>query len=224
MHKHIHCLLTAFCCDILVVVALIAPQIVQGAESASFVLYENNPDADSVILGSSSFTLNEAGETWTAFPITSNSYQIVTAPPEQQQSSSSSSSTAPDVTDTSTGGSSGGHRGHRSNEGGGTAPSSPQIGEGPDVKQETQIPTYTQDNEEIPTELARHYPSKYAVALHEQPICSTHLFLAIDEPCKETPLLSAAPIQHTMRDILILAIFLLLGWIIGFFTRTLLQK
>lgn len=98
---------------------LLVPCAVTAAESTSYRLYENNDAADSISLGSNSFTLNEAGETWTALPITSSNFQIVTAPPAQQSSESSSSTTtsSSSASEDTGGGGAGGGRGNRGEPG-----------------------------------------------------------------------------------------------------------
>jgi len=108
---------------------LLVPSHSFAADSSSFRLYDGVSDiADSSPLGSTSFSLNEGGETWVAYPITGSNFQIVTAPPAAAESSSSSStqSSEEEASDDSGGGSGGGHRGSRTNEGGSpTKPSAP---------------------------------------------------------------------------------------------------
>lgn len=95
-----------------------SPLVVLAADSSSFTLYDEVSDiADGSPLGSNSFSLNEAGETWIAYPLTGSNFQIVTAPPAQSSSvattSSSSSSSSSEETG---GGGSGGHRGAGTNK------------------------------------------------------------------------------------------------------------
>jgi len=99
---------------------LLVPSYSFAADSSSFRLYDGVSDiADSSPLGSTSFSLNEGGETWVAYPITGSNFQIVTAPPAAVSSSSSSttSSTAASIDDSGGGSGGGGHRGGRTNEG-----------------------------------------------------------------------------------------------------------
>ena len=110
---------------------IVAPLSVYAADSSSFRLYDGASNiADPTPLGSTSFSLNEGGETWIAYPIAGSNFQIVTAPPAAASSSSSSSSSSEASEDSGpTGGSGGGHRGARSNEGRG--PSRPAAPEEP---------------------------------------------------------------------------------------------
>ena len=89
-----------------------SPSSVHAADSASFTLYDDVSDVvDGSPLGSNSFSLNEAGETWIAYPLTGGNFQIVTAPPAQSSSVESSSSSSVSSSEQSGGGGSGGHRG-----------------------------------------------------------------------------------------------------------------
>ena len=99
MKQHTHIRILALQCAVLLLV--LTPVLSFGAESSSFKLYTNTDESDQSPLGSDNYALDEAGGTWTSFPLTGSTFQIVTAPPEQSSSSSSSSSQ-------STGGTSGG--------------------------------------------------------------------------------------------------------------------
>lgn len=92
-----------------------SPITVLAADSSSFTLYDGVSDiVDVSPLGSNSFSLDESGETWIAYPLTGNNFQIVTAPPAQSSSVSTSSSSS-SSSDQETVGGSGGHRGHGTN-------------------------------------------------------------------------------------------------------------
>jgi len=99
----------------------------RAADSSSFTLYDDvSGVVDGSPLGSNSFSLNESGETWIAYPLTGSTFQIVTAPPTQDSSSSSSSSSSVSSSEQTDGGGSGGHRGSGTNtQKPPTAPSSP---------------------------------------------------------------------------------------------------
>ncbi|MAE68581.1 MAG: hypothetical protein QF793_01150 [Candidatus Peribacteraceae bacterium] len=73
-------------------VVLLMPVVAFAADSTSFRLYDGVSDiVDQSPLGSTSFSLNEGGETWVAYPISGSNFQIVTAPPVSSSSSSASS-------------------------------------------------------------------------------------------------------------------------------------
>ena len=96
-----------------VALVLIVPMFASGAESSSFKMYSNLDESDATPLGSSSYTLDEGGGTWTAFPLTGNTFQIVTAPPASSSSSSSSVASEVSSTTTTTGGGGGDGGGRR---------------------------------------------------------------------------------------------------------------
>ncbi|MBT5236898.1 hypothetical protein HOL63_00830 [Candidatus Peregrinibacteria bacterium] len=94
-----------------------SPLVVLAADSSSFTLYDEVSDiADGSPLGSNSFSLDEAGETWIAYPLTGSNFQIVTAPPAQSSSVATSSSSSSTSTEETGGGGTGGHRGHETNK------------------------------------------------------------------------------------------------------------
>lgn len=203
---------------------LAVPSSVNAAESATYTLYENTETVDSVTLGSDSFSLNEAGETWTAFPLKSTTFQVVTAPPTQEsESSSSASSTASSQSaDTSAEQPSGGHRGHGTTTTGGlghsSAPSKPQE---PETVRTPQVPTPVEQAPSTPGSSASSvsYPAYFAQHIEEMPICDTHLFMVTDErPQSCTTVWSAASTPPTFgawRTLLLL----ILGWCLGILTH-----
>ncbi|MDA0376338.1 MAG: hypothetical protein O3A80_03450 [bacterium] len=128
MNKYSNTLFTALCSAMLVV--FFVPVSVIAADSDSYRLYDDISNVvDPTPLGSTSFSLNEGGETWVAQPLSGSNFQIVTAPPAAVSSSSSSSEESSSSSEEeATGGSGGGgHRGSRTNEGGGSfKPSAPK--------------------------------------------------------------------------------------------------
>lgn len=145
MNKYSNTLFTALCSAMLLV--FFVPVSVIAADSDSYRLYDDISNVvDPTPLGSTSFSLNEGGQTWVAQPLSGSNFQIVTAPPAAVSSSSSSSEeTSSSSEEGATGGSGGGgHRGSRTNEGGSSlkpsAPKDPifpdlpgQISDKPDV-------------------------------------------------------------------------------------------
>lgn len=146
MNKYSNTLFMALCSAMLVI--FIVPISSYAAESDSYRLYDDISNVvDPTPLGSTSFSLNEGGETWVAQPLSGSNFQIVTAPPVASSSSSASSeesSSVSSVEEVSGGSGGGGHRGSRTNEGGGSykpsAPKDPlfpdlpgQISDQPDV-------------------------------------------------------------------------------------------
>lgn len=135
-------------------VILVVPGSVLAADSNSYRLYDDISNvADPAPLGSPSFSLNEAGETWVAQPLSGSNFQIVTAPPVASSSSSASSEESSSSSEEETGGGSGGGgRGDRSNPGKtpsgsvSTKPSAPtlpgQISDQPDeaLEQDESLP------------------------------------------------------------------------------------
>jgi len=148
MNKYSNTLFTALCSAMLVV--FFVPVSVIAADSDSYRLYDDISNVvDPTPLGSTSFSLNEGGETWVAQPLSGSNFQIVTAPPAASSSSSASSEDSSSVSseEETSGGSGGGHRGGRTNEGGSSnkpsAPKDPlfpdlpgQISDQPDIAKE----------------------------------------------------------------------------------------
>lgn len=66
----------------LAIALLVVPGATQALTSASYILEDEVPNyGERVNAASTSYRLNEAGITWSALPLTSASYRIVTAPP-----------------------------------------------------------------------------------------------------------------------------------------------
>ncbi len=153
MNKNIHIKILALQSVFLVI--LLAPAVALGADSTSFRLYDGISDiADPSPLGSTSYSLNEGGETWVTYPVIGSNFQIVTAPPAQSSSSSASTTSSSSSSEEAEGQGSGGHRGGRSNEGRGPTakPSAPEEESAPRLPaQISDQPDATIDEQLIPS-------------------------------------------------------------------------
>lgn len=201
-------------------VLLLGTPMAFAAESASFRLYDEHPNyADRNAAESSSFQMNEAGETWVALPLSSGNFQIVTAPPAQAVADDDDDDDGNVVQDGGggTGGFSGGHRGHRTNEHGGLKPSAPDPVAPPrgqvidlDIDAPAPFVDLHIDRSSIP----------YAIEIGEKQLCNYHLFSHVDpEPrCKAAArsALYIPVIQGAQRPIATL-LLMILAFIAGYF-------
>jgi hypothetical protein len=201
-------------------VVVVAPVTVLGAGSTSFTLYDDVSDVvDASPLGSTSYSLDESGETWIAYPFTGTNYQIVTAPPTTQSSSSSTTSSTAEDTEEEDRGS---HRGSRTNENNQPTPKPSAPEKKPEVPSLPRVPAQIV-NQPPEADPLPDVPIYKAPESAVERMTRIHFFDSVEEEklvreCEYPQVFPAArPASSYLVSALMLLIAFVLGYVCGFY-------